>query len=389
MQLSIIIVNYNVKYFLEQCLCSVQKALQDIDAEVLVVDNCSEDGSIEYLLPKFPWVKFIAERTNRGFAKANNTALNHCKGDHVLYLNPDTILPENILQQCLIFFETNNNIGAIGVRMLDGAGNFLAESKRAFPSPVVSFYKLSGLSALFPKSAVFNKYALGNLSANEVHEVEVLCGAFMMAERKTLVELNGFDEAFFMYGEDIDLSYRIQQTGKKIFYLGTDCIVHFKGESSLRNNRKHLKIFYEAMFVFVNKHYHGVNAFLMKLFLQSGILLRSLLSLLALPFRKTVKSVRSAAGGPKTFLLLGDEESAAEAAHILSANNLKTVKLSSGLSAKSDTVVFCAGKEFSYGDAIAYIEDYKSRSIYFWHGSRSQSITGSADRNFTGLTYAV
>ena len=157
MLLSVIIVNYNVKYFSEQCLCSLQAALTNINAEVIVIDNCSQDGSIAYLQPHFPWVTFIQNNTNEGFAKANNKALQLAKGEYILFLNPDTILAEDTLQQCIQFFTKHADAGAVGVRMIDGSGNFLPESKRAFPSPLVSFYKLSGLASFFPKSKVFNR----------------------------------------------------------------------------------------------------------------------------------------------------------------------------------------------------------------------------------------
>src|SRR3954469_6129345 len=183
MQLSIIIVNYNVKFFLEQCLCSVKKAIENIDAEVFVIDNYSADGSVDYLQKNFSWIKFIVNKKNEGFAKANNIALKQCTGDYILFLNPDTIIPENTFRECLDFFDEHNHAGAIGVKMVDGAGNFLPESKRSFPSPLISFCKLSGLSVSFPRSKFFNKYALGFLDEDKVHEVDVLCGAFLMVKK--------------------------------------------------------------------------------------------------------------------------------------------------------------------------------------------------------------
>src|SRR5215813_5994571 len=205
MDLSIIIVNYNVKYFLEQCLCSLQQAVKNMYTEVFVIDNGSTDGSVNYLQQQFPFVKFIVNDRNEGFAKANNIALKQCVGDYILFLNPDTIIAENILQDCIDFYNAHSDAGAIGVRMIDGSGSFLPESKRSFPSPIVSFHKLTGLSSLFPQSKLFNRYALGYLSEKEIHKVDVLCGAFLMAKTELLLQLNGFDESFFMYGEDIDL----------------------------------------------------------------------------------------------------------------------------------------------------------------------------------------
>ncbi len=278
MQLSIIIVNYNVRYFLEQCLHSVQRAINHLQVEVLVVDNASSDDSISYLLPKFRWVKFISSQQNIGFAKANNLALHHCSGKYILYLNPDTLLPEDSLVQCVEFLEAHNNAGALGIRMIDGSGTFLPESKRSFPSPVTSFFKLVGLHALFPTSKIFGKYSLGYLDEHKNHEVDVLAGAFFMSRRELLQQLKGFDETFFMYGEDIDLSYRIQQLGYKNFYFSGSSIIHFKGESTRKGSLNYVKMFYNAMSIFVSKHYSGSKAKIFRFFIQLAILLRAALS---------------------------------------------------------------------------------------------------------------
>ena len=260
MQLSIIIVNYNVKYFLEQCLHSVAKAIAGIDAEIIVVDNDSKDGSVAYLQPLFPRVKFVASKTNDGFAVANNKALALSKGDYILFLNPDTIVPEDCFANCINFFKEHKNCGALGVQMIDGAGNFLPESKRSFPSLSAAFYKLSGLSLIFPKSKIFNKYALGNLPKDDNFEVDVLAGAFMMLSRTVIEYTKGFDETYFMYGEDIDLSFRVQQAGYKNYYFGKQQIIHFKGESTKRGSLNYVRMFYKAMSVFVKKHYTGSKA---------------------------------------------------------------------------------------------------------------------------------
>lgn len=279
MQLSIIIVNYNVKYFLEQCLHSVVKSIESIDAEVIVVDNASGDNSVSYLQKLFPRIKFIESKENLGFAKANNVALSFAKGDFILYLNPDTILPEDCLQNCLNFFKTYPNCGALGVQMIDGTGKFLPESKRAFPSLKTAFFKIIGLSLIFPKSAVFNKYALGNLSKNEIHQVDVLAGAFMMLPRQVVDQTQGFDEAYFMYGEDIDLSYQVQQLGYKNYYFGSQSIIHFKGESTKRGSLNYVRIFYKAMSIFVTKHYNHQKAKLFVSIINIAIWLRAFVSL--------------------------------------------------------------------------------------------------------------
>lgn len=255
MLVSIIIVNYNVKYFLEQCLSAVIKATADLACEVFVLDNNSTDGSIGYLEPKFPTVHFIANTENIGFAKANNKALQYCNGDYILYLNPDTIICEDCIKKCVNFFETHTDCGGLGVRMIDGAGNFLPESKRAFPSPKASFFKLIGLSKIFPQSKLFNEYALGHLDEYKDHEIDVLAGAFLMSKRSIIEACKGFDEIFFMYGEDIDLSYRIQKMGYKNYYLSQVSIIHFKGESIKKGSVGHIKLFYGAMSIFVQKHF--------------------------------------------------------------------------------------------------------------------------------------
>lgn len=278
MQLSVIIVNYNVKYFLEQCLYSVQKASAEHETEIIVVDNNSTDGSREFLEPRFPRVKFIWNSKNEGFAKANNRAAEAAKGEFILFLNPDTLVPEDCFEKCIDFFNSYKNAGALGVKMIDGSGKFLKESKRAFPSPATSLYKLSGLSKLFPRSRTFAKYHLGHLSENENHEVDVLAGAFMMMPRKVLNEIGKFDESFFMYGEDVDLSFRIQKAGYRNYYFADCCIIHFKGESTKRGSMNYVRMFYRAMNLFVKKHYRGSRAGIFIILIQAGILLRAAFS---------------------------------------------------------------------------------------------------------------
>ena len=220
-QLSIVIVNYNVKYFLQQCLYSVRAATQGLETDIYVVDNHSTDQSVEYLRPLFPEVTFIENTENVGFAKANNQALRICKGEYVLILNPDTVIGEESLRSLYFFMEDHPEAGALGLKMINGNGIFLAESKRSFPTPWVSFCKLFGLSKLFPNSPKYASYALPYLSPDEQHEVDVLCGAFMLMRHEALDKIGLLDEDFFMYGEDIDLSFysgRIQ----KLLHAGTD-----------------------------------------------------------------------------------------------------------------------------------------------------------------------
>ena len=253
------------------------KAIQNIESEVFVVDNNSSDGSKDFFKNRFNGVKFIWNKENIGFSKANNRAVKHAAGKYILFLNPDTLVPEDCFEKCISFFETHPEAGALGIKMLDGSGNFLKESKRSFPSPLTSFYKLSGLAKLFPYSKIFSKYYLGNIDEKQNHEVDVLAGAFMMIPKKIIDSIGSFDEDFFMYGEDIDLSYRIREAGYKNLYFADSSIIHFKGESTKRGGLNYVKLFYKAMSIFARKHY-GNRAVVFNLLIQIGILLRAFLS---------------------------------------------------------------------------------------------------------------
>lgn len=260
MKLSIIIVNYNVKYFLEQCLCSILKSNIDFAYEIIIVDNNSTDDSLSYLKPRFTqsFIHFIGNHNNPGFAKANNQGIRQAKGEYILILNPDTVLGENVLKNVIHFFEQTPDAGAAGVKMINGQGRFLPESKRGIPTPWVSFCKISGLQSVFPKSTLFGKYNLLYLDKNSIHRVPILAGAFMMIRYNALEKAGLFDEAFFMYGEDIDLSYRISESGYKNYYL-PETILHYKGESTDKNNQEYINAFYNAMLIFYRKHYPNSN----------------------------------------------------------------------------------------------------------------------------------
>ncbi|MET0636324.1 MAG: glycosyltransferase family 2 protein [Chitinophagaceae bacterium] len=278
MILSVIIVNYNVKYFLEQSLRSVLAAAVATRIEVIVIDNNSEDNSLAYLRPLFPEVIFVANEQNIGFAKACNQGLARARGKYILFLNPDTIVPEDIFSRCINFLERRPDAGALGVRMIDGRGRFLRESKRAFPSPLTAFYKLTGLARMFPRSPVFSRYHLGHLDASIDQQVDVLSGAFLMIPRAVLDITGGFDETFFMYGEDIDLTYRIQEAGFKNYYFAGASIIHFKGESTRKASANYVRMFYQAMSLFVKKHYGKTRARVFNFSIQLAIGLRAVLS---------------------------------------------------------------------------------------------------------------
>ncbi len=394
MLLSVIIVNYKVRYFCEQCLYAVMQACKSIDAEVIVADNDSNDGSVPYLAPKFPAVTFIELESNLGFAKANNRALKAASGKYVLFLNPDTIVTENSLRDCISFLEQHPSAGGAGVQMIDGSGNFLPESKRSFPTAMVAFYKLCGMAALFPRSGVFNEYALGNLDKDKIHPSPVLCGAFFMCSRSILLQLNGFDEDYFMYGEDIDLSYRIEKSGHRNFYLGNITIVHFKGESSRQGLLHHTKAFYNAMMIFVRKHYKGAAVILLRFLLLAAIVIKGGLSALMIPFSYfTRHRGKITEGQSKTIQLAGTPEDVSSAKAILtklsmSASHTGVEAIRNMERPPCNEIIFCTGS-LQYAATIAYVKQFGNAFSYKWHYHHSGAITGSGNKNKTGEVYHI
>ena len=254
MTLSVIIVNYNVKFYLEQCLESVRRASRGLQVEVFVVDNLSTDGSIAYLRERFPEVTFIENKENVGFARANNQAIHLSKGKYVLLLNPDTIVGEDSLASFVEFMEAHPEAGGAGAHMLNVDGTFAPESRRGLPTPFVAFCKMTGLASLFPKSRLFGRYYMRYLDKCEVNEIEVMSGAYMMLRREALDKVGLLDETFFMYGEDIDLSYRVLLGGYKNYFLPVR-MLHYKGESTVKNSYRYAYTFYQAMRLFFRKHY--------------------------------------------------------------------------------------------------------------------------------------
>ncbi len=279
MDLSVIIVNYNVKYFLEQALLSVRKACAQLETEVFVVDNNSVDGSVQLVREKFPEVILIANKDNLGFSKANNQAMRIAKGRYFLLLNPDTVVEEDTFTKVVQFMDAHPQGGGLGVKMVDGKGIFLPESKRGLPTPSVAFFKIFGLSALFPKSKLFGKYHLGYLDDEEIHEIEILAGAFMLMRKEALDKVGLLDEDFFMYGEDIDLSYRIIKGGYKNYYYPKTTIIHYKGESTKKGSLNYVRIFYNAMIIFARKHFSAGRASMFSFFIQTAVYLRAIVSL--------------------------------------------------------------------------------------------------------------
>lgn len=275
MKLSVVIVNYNVEHFLEQCLHSVFKSLKTIPSEVFVVDNNSVDGSVTMVKEKFPQVLLIENKKNTGFSYANNQAIKQSKGEYVLLLNPDTVVEEDTFEKVIAFMDAHPDAGGLGVKMIDGKGKFLPESKRGLPTPAVAFYKIFGLSRLFPRSKTFGRYHLGFLDKDKTHEVEILSGAFMLMRKTALDKVGLLDETFFMYGEDIDLSYRILLGGYKNYYFPETRIIHYKGESTKKSSVNYVFVFYRAMVIFAEKHFSQHNAKLFSFLINLAIYLRA------------------------------------------------------------------------------------------------------------------
>jgi len=288
MKLSIVIVNYNVRYFLEQCLHSLQKARNGLETEVFVIDNNSVDGSVRMVREKFPEVHLIENKENQGFSRANNQAIRLSQGEYILLLNPDTMVEDDTLVKVVRFMDTHADAGALGVKMLDGKGKFLPESKRGLPSPSVAFFKIFGFSALFPRSRLFGKYHLGYLDKEKTHCVDVLAGAFMLLRKKVLEKTGLLDEAFFMYGEDIDLSYRITQAGYRNYYYPGTRIIHYKGESTKKSSLNYVFLFYNAMIIFAKKHFSRKNERSFSILIKFAIYLRAFFSILSRSLRKIV-----------------------------------------------------------------------------------------------------
>ncbi len=387
MQVTVIIVNYNVKYFLEHCLLSVMKACKNIAAEILVIDNNSSDGSKEYLSPKFPSVIFFWKNDNLGFGKANNFALQYAKGECILFLNPDTIVPENCFENCINFFKQNKDCGAIGVRMIDGKGRFLKESKRSLPTPTAGFFKIIGLSELFPSSSLFAKYYAGHLPEKENNKVDVLAGAFMMLAKKTVELTKGFDESFFMYGEDIDLSYRIQKLGFENYYLGENTIIHFKGESTQKKSASYVNYFYGAMKHFVSKHYTKKTLLnvLMKLVITIGKYVA---------ITKHFFSIAKANKNNNTLktLFIGSNKQLENLQSSLEKNNYIVQDVSSSFNKiisiineqKINAIIACEGI-FTNKEIIKALEIFPKSVVILFYEDKADSIIGSNNKNDRGV----
>lgn len=334
MKLTVVIVNYNVKYYLEQCLCSLYRAIGTIPTEVIVVDNASTDGSETYIPARYPSLTYIYNKENVGFSRANNQAIRQAQGEYVLLLNPDTVLAEDTLKKALEFMDAHPKAGATGVKMITGDGGFLPESKRGYPTLAATFGKLTGLGKLFPHSSL-NGYYCETLDMDAIHSIEVLAGAFMLMRRSALEKSGLLDETFFMYGEDIDLSCRIVEAGYQNYYLPYP-ILHYKGESTSKYSYRHVRVFCKAMDIFFCKHskrYSRIGYFLVRIGIYMQMYLRMGMLFVHHLFSRSQKPQVS----PR-FLVLGGEDTIRslqilfkrygleEQHHYVIANNLTTLE---------------------------------------------------------------
>lgn len=321
-KLTVVIVNYNVKYYVEQCLMSLQRALADVDAEVYVVDNHSQDGSVEYLSERFPSINIIRSQHNLGFARANNLAIRQSESEYVLLINPDTFVGEQVVTQAIRFMDDHEKAGGLAAWMLKTDGSSANESRRGLPTPLVSFYKIFGFCSRFPKSKVFGKYYMGYLPWDKPAQIEVVSGAFFFARRKVLDEVGLLDEDFFMYGEDIDLSYRILKGGYENWYLPIK-ILHYKGESTQKSSFRYVHVFYDAMLIFFRKHYSHLSL-LISIPVKTAVYLKAFWELIKMQVRGMKKSLGfiQNRGCVPSYLFIGQQEALDECRGIARSNGL-------------------------------------------------------------------
>lgn len=393
MKLSVVIVNYNVKYYLGQCLGSLRRALEGIEAEVFVVDNHSHDNSVPYLRNRFPEVRFIASAHNLGFARANNIAIRQSKGEYVLLLNPDTVVGEDVIRASIAFMDSHPRAGAHGVQMLDDCGARALESRRGLPSPMVSFYKMTGLCRHFPQSDRFAHYYMGSLSWDVPGQIEVVSGAYCFLRKAALDRVGLLDEDFFMYGEDVDLSYRLLKGGFENWYLPVR-ILHYKGESTQKSSFRYVHVFYDAMLIFFRKHYGGMNV-LWRLPIKAAIYMKAFGSLVGTSVRSARKRMgfRIARGTScPHYVFVGSEEVVARCERLAAGNALSAEFRVAGKDSleavHSELAGSCGGQDrplcivydtglYSYGDIlkVAAADPMRNIHIGFYHRKENRVIT--------------
>jgi N-acetylglucosaminyl-diphospho-decaprenol L-rhamnosyltransferase len=385
MILSVVIVSYNVKFFLEQCLSSVKKAIGESSllagqTEVFVVDNASTDGTVQFLLPLFPRFHFIQNTENKGFAKANNQVAGLCSGDYLLFLNPDTILAEDSLETCISFFGIKPDAGALGVRMVDGAGKFLKESKRGFPGVWASFFKMTGFTKVFPHSKKISSYYLGHLDERYSHAVDILSGAYLMTRKDVFIKSGGFDEQFFMYGEDIDLSYRIRQEGYQNYYVAETTIIHFKGESTSRDFR-FVKMFYGAMILFMKKHFKGFDSSVRLFLLTLAVKSRQAMAYI---FTMNHKKEGTTHINGITTIIRGDPKAREKWKRWL--DNQNTPIAGDG---DEEEIIFCEGPLLSWKEIIKEIAEHPDGAVYLFHGLDTHAAVSSYSNRLQGEVFEI
>lgn len=391
LKLSVIIVNYNVKYYLDQCIRSVLCAFEEMNtpAEIIVVDNHSADGSVDYLEQRypqklFPMVRFVRSAHNLGFARANNIAIRQSRGEYVLLLNPDTIVGEDALKASVDFMDVHEDAGAVGVRMLGAQGRRAMESRRGLPTPMVSFFKMLGFCNRWPHHRLFGKYYMGYLPWDEPSQIEVVSGAYCMLRRKALDEVGLLDEDFFMYGEDIDLSYRVLKGGYHNYYLPVD-ILHYKGESTQKSSFRYVHVFYEAMLIFFRKHYSGMT-FLLSLPIKTAIYAKALMALVGMlsdRMRKSLVFFAPSAEGAQHYVFVGSLEMQDACRDIARRLGLDAEfhdsevledKSEATWSEKNDNVLVLDADSMSYADMLKRMSRLSDMNVNVTLGTYSKEI---------------
>ena len=402
LKLSVIIVNYNVKYYLDQCIRSVLRAFEVMKkasssdssvneevAEIIVVDNHSADGSVDYLEKRYPqmlypMVRFVRSAHNLGFARANNIAIRQSRGEYVLLLNPDTIVGEDTLKASVDFMDAHEDAGAVGVRMLGAQGRRAMESRRGLPTPMVSFFKMLGFCNRWPHHRLFGKYYMGYLPWDEPCQIEVVSGAYCMLRRKALDEVGLLDEDFFMYGEDIDLSYRVLKGGYHNYYLPVD-ILHYKGESTQKSSFRYVHVFYEAMLIFFRKHYSGMT-FLLSLPIKTAIYAKALMALVGMlseRMRKSLGFFAPSAEGAHHYVFVGSQEmqdACREIARRLGLDaefhdsEVQEDKSEAIWSEKNDNVLVLDADSMSYADMLKRMNRLSDMNVNVTLGTYSKEI---------------
>ncbi|MDI9257232.1 glycosyltransferase family 2 protein [Flavobacterium sedimenticola] len=381
MQLSVIILNYNVRYFLEQCVLSVEKAIQHLDAEIIVIDNNSSDDSCAMMKQRFPNIKLIENKENAGFPKGNNIAVREAQGEYLCILNPDTVVSEDTFEKVLAFAQKQTDLGIVGCKLIDGTGNFLPESKRGIPTPWVAFTKIFGLYKWFPKSTLFNQYYAQHLGKNQTGKVDILVGAFMVLKRKLYTELGGFDENCFMYADDIDLSYRALLLQKHNYYFPETTVIHYKGESTVKD-ATYMKHFREFMNFFYQKHFKRSVFF--NVMARFGAFYFSLVKV----FQGKSKPQKA----PEQYVLVSDNELLREKTATRLQKSVERTTMENGkivisqtISKAQKTEVILDTNYTGFKRAIAFLEENKNKSLTFkMLPVESDFIIGSNSSNDRG-----